>query len=277
MNSLLPKISIIMPFYNAADFLDQAIGSIMNQIFGDFELILINDGSTDGSDNIVKKYLSDPRIVYLKNSNNIGIVKNLNKGLEVARTDFIARMDGDDISEKTRLAKLYNFLNENQDISAVGSFIKIIDKNGKEIDKRTKPIDFNFMKDNILIYSPLVHASTMFRKSAVVDVGKYWQEHLYCEDLDLFYRLVFSGYKLANIPEYLYQYRYHENSVAHQSKTVAKKLYQLRQKTIKEFGLKIRFKVKFLIYLQYLVGVIFSGRQRQYLEGLYKNIFYHGK
>ena len=116
-----------MPFYNAARFLDAAILSILNQTFTDFEFIVINDASTDNADDIVKKYLYDQRIVYIKNDHNLGIVANLNHGLRIATAPIIARMDGDDVSDVTRLEKQFNFLINHPEVAAVGTYIKIID------------------------------------------------------------------------------------------------------------------------------------------------------
>ena len=277
MDNVIPKISVIMPFYNAARFLDAAILSILNQTFTDFEFIVINDASTDNADDIVKKYLYDQRIVYIKNDHNLGIVANLNHGLRIATAPIIARMDGDDVSDVTRLEKQFNFLINHPEVAAVGTYIKIIDTTDTVIDQRTKPTDFSHIKKDLIIYSPLVHATVMFRKQAIEVVGTYRPEYLYCEDLDLFYRLIYSGYRVSNIPEFLYHYRYHEHSVAHRSNIVAKKLFRLRHETIKNFHLRPNLFQQAMIYLQYVAGTIFSGRQRQRMEGFYKTIFYHGK
>ena len=266
-----------MPFYNAQGYLAEALESILNQTFQDFELILINDASTDGSDEVVQKYLADLRIKYFKNEVNQGIVFNLNLALKEANAELIARMDGDDISDLSRFAKQYQFMQQHPQVSAVGSFVKIIDEQGKIIDQRTKPTDFKEMKKRLLVYSPVVHASLMCCKKDILAVGGYRDKYLYCEDLDLFYRLVYSGYVLGNIPEFLYQYRYHLGSVAHRSRLLAKRLFNLRIETISNFKLKISFLQKLMIFAQYLVGVSLSGRARQTLEGLYKKIFYHAK
>lgn len=266
-----------MPFYNAEAYLAEALISVLNQTFSDFELILINDASTDGSDEVVKKYLGDARVKYLKNQVNQGIVFNLNLALKIAAADLIARMDGDDISDLSRFAKQYDFLQQHPQVTAVGSFVKIIDEQGKVIDQRTKPVDFKEMKKRLLVYSPVVHASLMYRKKDILAVGGYRDKYLYCEDLDLFYRLVYAGYTLANIPEFLYQYRYHSGSVAHRSRLLAQRLFNLRVETINNFKLKVSFLQKLMIFGQYLVGISLSGRARQTVEGLYKKIFYHAK
>ncbi|MFA5021559.1 MAG: glycosyltransferase [Patescibacteria group bacterium] len=277
MDKILPKISVIMPFYNAKDFLAQAVESILNQTFADFELIIINDASTDNSEQIIQPFLADKRIVYVKNDKNQGIVNNLNYGLKIAKAEIIARMDGDDVSLPTRLEEQFQFLLENHNIAAVGSFVKIIDENSQEIDQRTKPIDPQVIKNNLIIYSPLVHPATMFRKSIILQVGGYRNQYLYVEDIDLWYRLVYSGFKISNVSKFLLGYRYHKNSTANQAKANAKRAFKLRMETIKRFRLKISFKQYLLIYAQLIAGLILSGRQRQHLEGIYKKIVYHDK
>jgi glycosyltransferase involved in cell wall biosynthesis len=272
-----PKISVVMPFYNAQKYIALAIESILKQTFSDFELILINDASTDGSDEIVAKYLQDERIIYIKNNDNKGIVYNLNLGLKLAKADIIARMDGDDVSELNRFEKQFDFLQNNSDISVLGSFVKIINSDGQIIDHRSKPLDWEKIRQQIIIYSPLVHPSVMFRKKEVLAVGGYREGYIYVEDIDLWYRLSYSGYKISNIPEFLLQYRFHENSTSKKSKLIAKKAFLLRMEAIKKFNLKISLKYKLVIYLQFAIGSFFPAKIQQFLEGLYKKIVYHEK
>lgn len=277
METTLPKISVIMPFHNCGQFLDSALKSILAQTFSDFELILINDASTDNSDEIVQKYLSDPRIIYSKNQTNQGIVRNLNYGLSVARAEIIARMDGDDVAEIDRFAEQFKFLQDHLDISVVGCFVKIIDENGNEIDKRTKPTDFAEIKKNLIVYSPVVHPAVMYRKSVINQLGGYRQQYIYVEDIDLWYRVGYSGHNISNVPKFLLKYRYHVGSTAHQPKANAKKAFELRNETVKFFKLKLSLSQQFLIGVQFLVGILLSGRARQSIEGWYKKFKYEGK
>ncbi len=277
MNDNIPKISVIMPFYNAQDYIGQAVESILSQSFSDFELILINDASSDRSDEIVAKYLKDKRIIYIKNNSNKGIVYNLNFGLKLAKSAIVARMDGDDLSEPSRFAKQFDFMQKNPDISVVGSFVNIIDHTGRQIDKLTKPQNPKIIKEELIIYSPLVHPSVMFRKNDVLEVGGYREGYIYVEDIDLWYRLVYGGFKISNVSEFLLKYRFHENSTAKKSKMIAKKAFLLRQETINKFDLKVSLKKKILIYLQYFFGVLFPAKLVRALEGLYKKIAYYEK
>ena len=117
----------------------------------------------------------------------------------------------------------------------------------------------------------------MYRKSAILALGAYREEFAHGQDLDLWLRATYSGYKLSNIPEYLLRYRYHQHSTAHSSTSNAVRDFQMRKSIIRDFGVKLSAKQVFLVYAQLMVGVCFSGRQRQFLEGLYKKIFYGKK
>jgi len=270
-----PKVSVIMPFYNCEKYLDKAISSILNQTFQDFEFIIINDASTDRSDEIVKKYLTDKRIVYIKNCERKGIVYNLNKGIEIAKADIIARMDGDDISEPQRLEVQYQFLQRNPNIALVGCFVKLINEKGEICGRKIKPIKHEEIKKDILVYATLIHATIMIRKDVFKKVGFYREQYLWCEDIDLWYRIIFSGYEVANIPQYLYQYRRTDSSVVFKyAKQVALIDFRLRKETIEKFKLKLSLKEWFFIYLHLFLGLILTGRQKEKLQNLYKKLFY---
>ncbi len=136
-----PEISIVLPAYNCESFLKEAIESLLNQTFKDFELIIINDGSTDKTEDVIKNF-SDPRIIYKKNEKNSGLVYTLNKGIDIAKGKYIARMDGDDISLPARLEKQKEILDEYPDIAVAASTITFInEKNESEgnwlLDRKT--------------------------------------------------------------------------------------------------------------------------------------------
>jgi glycosyltransferase involved in cell wall biosynthesis len=274
-----PAISVLMPFWNAENFLDASIASILNQTFRDFELILINDCSTDNSDAVVAKYLTDERIVYVQNTERKKLSRNYNHGLSIAKSDIVARMDGDDIAEPTRFEKQYAFLINNPDIVAVGSFVKIIDENGAVTGTREKLVDPEKIKREFIIQSSLVHPSVMYRKGIILKIGGY--RHLEKgEDIDLWYRLVYSGYKVSNIPEYLLRYRIHSNSHTVSSggnRKSALRQLALRRETIRKFHLSLRFKDIIFIVTFFTMGMILSDTSQKKLEGLYKKYFFHAK
>ncbi len=132
-----PKVSVIIAFRNGEKFLEEAVESILNQTLTDFELILIDDASIDNTDIIIGKYKYNSRVKYIKNSERKGKSYNLNYGISLSNSKYIAIMDGDDISNPARLAKQYAFLKDNADIAVVGCFFEIIDERGIVVDKRT--------------------------------------------------------------------------------------------------------------------------------------------
>ena len=118
-----PLVTVLMPVYNAAPYLREAIDSILNQTYSDFEFLIINDGSTDETESIINSY-NDPRIVYLKNETNIKLISTLNKGIELAKGKYIVRMDGDDISLPTRIELQVQFMENNESVGLGGTFIR---------------------------------------------------------------------------------------------------------------------------------------------------------
>jgi glycosyltransferase involved in cell wall biosynthesis len=272
-----PAISVIMPFFNCEKYIARALESVLNQTFIDFELILINDASSDSSDDIIKKYLTDKRIIYIKNLTNKKIVANLNMGLKLAHADIVARMDGDDICYPDRFFKQYDYLVAHPNISIVGSFVHIIDENGVVVDKRTKLLHPEDIKRELIVYDPFTHPAVMFRKKAVTDVGGY-RNNFSAEDMDLWFRLIYSGHNGANVPEYLLAYRHHANNVvAQKNRAVSFNDFHLRRETIRTFGLRLRFRQFIMLYGQLFAGVFLTGRGRQRVERWAKFIFYGKK
>src|SRR5688500_300589 len=128
-----PKISVILPVYNGQLFLKAAIESILNQSYGNFELLIINDGSVDDTEKIIFGF-NDLRIRYIRNERNLGLIATLNKGLDLAKGEYIARMDNDDISLPARLEKQLAYLEENKHVSVLATKLVIINEKGFEVD-----------------------------------------------------------------------------------------------------------------------------------------------
>lgn len=269
----MPKISVIMPFYNCEKFLDESISSILNQTFSDFEFIIINDASTDNSDEIIKKYLSDKRIIYIKNIENKWIVFNLNNAINIVKWEYIARMDGDDISSSNRFQKQLDFLEKNKNICLVWSFMELIDENWNKIWESKKNTESYKIKKDLFLYSQLNHNSIMI-KAEILKKYKYREEFLYCEDYDLRFRLIYSWIEAWNIPENLLKYRIHPNSSNKNSKLIAKRVFSLRKWAIKEFNLKIWLKWYLWMYIHYFLWLILNWRQKAALETYIKKLFF---
>lgn len=204
-----PTISVVMSVYNGERYLREAIDSILGQTFEDFEFIIINDASTDGSDGIIKKY-DDPRIVLVYNEKNRGLTKSLNIGLEKACGKYIARMDADDVSLPQRFTRQVDFLNDYQDHIAVGTFAHIIDAQGEFYREMPMPVTHEDVLIWLLQNCSIVHGSVMFRNGQDI---RYDEEYVAAQDYELWVRLLGEGKMIANVPEVLYLWRNHASSV----------------------------------------------------------------
>lgn len=208
-----PKISVLLPVYNAENYLKEAIISVLNQTFKDFELIILNDGSTDNSENIIQAF-TDSRIRYVANETNLGLIKTLNKGIALSTGKYIARMDADDICSTNRFEKQFSFLEQNVKVVLCGSWAKIIDEFGN-IKGRIKRIDTNeLIRANMLFTTPFIHPTVMIRREAIVN-NSYNQDAKHCEDLELWVRMSqIQDYQFHNIPDYLLFYRIHSLNIS---------------------------------------------------------------
>jgi len=197
----MAKLTVLMPVFNAARFLREAMDSILSQTFTDFEFLIIDDGSTDDSVAILKSY-ADPRIRFYQNGENMGISPTLNKGIELAATPYIARMDADDISYPERLAKQYAYLQAHPDCAMVSSLVRVIAEDGQFV--RQDSFKSEFFYYNLTFICWIYHPTVMYRTAAVKAAGMYTAA--YAEDFELFWQLS-RQHKLYNLPEVLLDYR----------------------------------------------------------------------
>lgn len=205
-----PLVTVLMPVYNGAKFLREAIESILNQTFTNFELLIINDGSNDSSEEIILSY-EDSRIVYVKNEHNLKLIATLNKGLELAKGKYIARMDADDISVLSRLEKQVRFLEGNPAIGLLGSAFEII---GKEI-KNSYPVADDDIRLTMLFLNSFLHSSVLFRRELCLTNNLYFdKKYIHAEDYKLWTELMFKT-KVSNLDEVLVKYRVHDNQISH--------------------------------------------------------------
>jgi GT2 family glycosyltransferase len=217
-----PKISVIMPNYNGETYLEESINSILNQTFKDFEFIIIDDGSIDNSVRIIKKYLKkDNRIKLLINKKNLGIIQSLNKGLKIAKGDYIARMDSDDISLPSRLEIEYQYLKKNKDIFLVGTSYQIINEEGKKLFDIQTFFPSELVRKKLLKKCIIAHPTVMFHNDGC---WYYRDKAIYCEDYDLWLRLLQKGKKMVILKEILLKYRVRKNSICN-SKSKQQKLF----------------------------------------------------
>ena len=235
-----PKVSVLVPVYNASPFLRATIRSVLNQTFTDFELILINDCSKDDSEKVISEF-KDKRIRYYKNDCNLGISPTRNKLMDLAKGEYLAVLDNDDIMKPNRLYKQVAFLDHHPDISAVGSYFELFDSIGHKFfrkfilslgivwchPKEPKPEDW-------LKGIALAHPTAMLRRKDFVSNNiRYNELYTPAEDYDLFKQAVFKGLKLANIPEILMLYNLHGDNCSIQQK---EKIVAATKKVQKEFA-----------------------------------------
>jgi len=201
----MPTLTVLMPVYNGEKYLRESIESILEQTFTDFDFLIVDDGSTDNSALIINSY-NDTRIKYLKNEKNLGIVHSLNRGLDLATGDYIARMDCDDISLPNRLEKQVLFMEGNPDIGISGTWVQIFGEQSNNAVWKY-PYDPKEISYALLFNSVLAHPSVIIRMSFLKNYGlRYDPEYIYAEDYNLW--VVADNYfKLANIPEVLLKYR----------------------------------------------------------------------
>jgi glycosyltransferase involved in cell wall biosynthesis len=210
----MPRISVILPIFNAQRYLSAAVDSILTQTFEDFELLLFDDGSEDQSLEIAKEATARDSRVILMHGDHRGYVSWLNTGLEMAKGELIARMDADDISLPERFARQVQFLDSQRECSVVGTHATRIDPDGSPIDSWKMPERHEQIDQQHINGRPgaLIHPSVMMRNSALVQIGGYRVAFEPAEDYDLFLRLAEVG-RLANLPEPLLKYRLHDRCV----------------------------------------------------------------
>jgi len=212
-----PKISVVMATYNAERFIDQAIQSILAQTFSDFEFIIIDDGSTDQTHEILSKWVMRDRRICASFSDHAGLTRSLNKGLKLSRAPIIARMDADDISAPDRLARQFEFLVKNQRIAALGTGISLIDGEGRDLKRVIKVASTPAaVRRALRTRTSIYHPTVMFRAEPVRNVGGYREQLRYAQDYDLWFRLS-ERHELANLPEPLLSFRVHSNSISRSS------------------------------------------------------------
>jgi glycosyltransferase involved in cell wall biosynthesis len=220
-----------MSVFNGEKYLNEAIESILNQYFSDFEFLIINDASTDSSQDIILSY-KDSRIKFINNDQNIGLSKSLNKGIAIAQANFIARMDCDDISLPKRLEKQYDFMVKNPEIGVLGCNMELFGDKTRTLEY---PTDFENIKITMLFSNSLSHPSVILRKQFFYKYKLlYNPEFKTSQDYELWIKCL-EHFQLANIPEILLKYRTHptqisEKEIDFQSNNAIKvKLYQMKK------------------------------------------------
>lgn len=246
-----PKVSVILPVFNQERYVKEAVNSIIRQSFRDFELIIVDDGSTDDSFKIISR-IKDPRIKIIRNKKNIGLTKSLNKALKVAKGEFLARMDGDDIAYPDRLYLELEAFKKNKNLYLVGSQADLIDKNGGMLKTTNIPTSYRSIKKVAVRYNPFIHPTIMFRKKLLTKIGFYNQKFRYAQDYDLILRAL-TQFECQNLPKPLLGLRVTESAVS-----ISK--HRQQQLTALLIRLIAIFKYKYPLYnLIFLVKPLISA------------------
>jgi glycosyltransferase involved in cell wall biosynthesis len=253
-----PLVSVIMSVYNGEPYIEEAINSILSQTLTDWEFLIVNDGSTDATETILKDYASnDSRIKILTNTKNIGLTKSLNLAIRQAKAQLIARQDADDICLSTRLAKQKEFLEDNPEVGLVGTGLYIMDEQGKIIDRCLPAVEDREIRYALIRHNIFCHSSIMIRKEVFIKVGLYDEHWITSQDYEFYFRAA-NYYKLANLEEPLVYYRRTKNGITFRKDRIQKnysikaKISAIRNKQYPRYC---------YIYVLYSIILIFSPKR----------------
>lgn len=211
MTDTPPRVSVVMTCYNGGTHLESAVESVLGQTLTDFEFIIVDDGSTDGSETYLSS-LTDPRVVLIRNAENKGQTASLNIGLAQARGTYIARFDSDDICTPGRLARQVAEMEAHPDIDIVGSQALIMDASGRDYDRTRLPLSSDAVWAFSLLQCPFVHPSVMLRADMLRRDGITFDERYINQDFELWSRLLVT-HRGINIADPLIRYRVHGASM----------------------------------------------------------------
>ena len=221
----MPRVSVLMSAYNSEQYIAEAIESILNQTFTDFEFIIINDGSTDDTADVIRKYAKqDKRIKFIDNKKNSGLISVLNQGLDICTGEYIARMDSDDIATPARFATQVEYLDKHNDVGVLGTAIQLFGADNK-VRKYKENITFL----DVAYFSPVAHPTVMIRRDVLERHNlRYNPEHFAAEDYGLWAEMV-KVTKIHNLPDVLLKYRTHNTQISN-----------VHSKTQRDTSMKIR-------------------------------------
>lgn len=268
-----PSISVLMPAYNTEKYVGEAIESVLNQTFKDFEFIIIDDGSTDKTWEIIQEYAKkDNRIVALKNETNLKICKTLNRGIEIAKGKYIARMDADDWSYPDRLERQFVFMESNPNVVISGGTMEVCDESLNVLNRRRYNLTDTEIRKKLFRYSPFCHATTIMKTELVKSVQGYNSELHGAEDYDLYFRLGSYGH-FANLADVLYKMRVNTNGIC--LSDIKKQEYLtlfIRIKSIVEYGYQMGWLDKLYLVGQYISTYLLPPRLKYRLFNLLRSL-----
>lgn len=234
-----PSISVVIPAYNTGQYIGRTLESLAKQTFNNFEIIIIDDRSTDDTVAVVKKHqVNDPRIILIKNNQNLGPCISRNRGMEIARGKYVAILDSDDLSEPSRLAIQFKYLEENPEVTLAGSQGIRIDENDRPIGDINLSTDPSIIKYRLITENNLIHSSVLFHKDEIMSIGGYDKKYQGIEDFDLYSRLLKKNFIILNLPQRLVSYRQRKGSLLSSSgsrQLALKNVYTLIYSNIQEY------------------------------------------
>lgn len=213
MEKRCPAVTVLMSVYNGQRYLHESIDSILGQSYDDFEFVIVNDGSTDATENILRQYADrDRRIVLLQHEDKVGLSKSLNEGLAIAQGVYIARQDADDVSLDERLQRQVAFMEAHPQVGLLGTAYGVVNQGGGKVTSCQHPLGDTEIRWQLLFHNAFCHTSVLFRRQLVMNVESYNEQCPYSQDYDLWVRLmnVTIG---ANLPEPLVNWRHHKAGV----------------------------------------------------------------
>jgi|GEM_PF-1204101 len=211
----MPRVSVVMPAYNCAAYLEKAVDSVLQQTLEDIELVIVQEaGSRDRTDAILSD-LDDPRVRVVRNDTPLGLARSLNRGFALARGEYVARMDADDVALPERLERQAVYLDAHPSVAVVGSAVRYIDADGRELGTRQYPTTPARVLWGMHFDNAMCHPATMLRRAAFESAGGYSTRARDWEDYELWTRLM-RYHDLSNLPEVLLEYRIHQGSVSSQ-------------------------------------------------------------
>lgn len=267
-----PLVSVIMPAYNAAEYAEQAVESILNQTYKRFEFIIIDDASTDSTLNILKDIRAkDKRIILIQNKKNLGVTRSLNKGLELAKGEYIIRMDADDWSYPDRFELQVKLMQDYPNVVVSGSYIEVSDSKLRTKYIRKYNIDDSSIRKHLFRYSPFAHPATIW-KAEVLKKERYNEVINVSQDYELYFRVGKIG-KFMNLNKPLLKLRMHEQSISTtMSSAQLKNTILIRLNAVLMLGYNMSVFDKFYNFLQEIVVGLIPIKLRFFIFNLLRKI-----
>jgi glycosyltransferase involved in cell wall biosynthesis len=265
-------VSVIIPAYNAEKYLADAIDSILNQTFTQFEIIIIDDCSKDRTNEIIQKYAnSDVRIRAFRNKINLGIAGNRNKGVGLAKGKYVVWQDADDISLPWRIEKQLHFMEINPEVGIVGGYLQFFSDDNENTGIRKYSADDLELRRRIFRFSPVAQPAAMIRKSCLIQAGEYDLKLPPAEDLDMSFRIGIR-HKFANIQEVVIKYREHPNSATFtRLRKIELSTLFIRKKYSHTNCYKMKFSDRIYNFIQLVSIYVIPSNIKIYLFNLFRN------